>query len=184
MRNISPFATPGVHELCVFGSDAASNVGAPACILLAVFDPNGGFVTGGGWITSPAGAYAANTSVSGKAHVGFVSKYQQGANVPTGETEFTAPAVNFHSTTYEWLVVFEGRAQLKGTGTLNGVEGYGFVLTAIDGDLPGGTGADRFRMKIFDSATNSVVYDNQPGESDASSAATNLGGGNVIIHQQ
>lgn len=53
-----------------------------------VYDPAAGFVTGGGWINSPAGAYSANTDLTGKATFGFVSKYQNGATVPTGNTEF------------------------------------------------------------------------------------------------
>ena len=41
-----------------------------------VCDPNGSFVTGGGWIHSPAGAYTANPSRTGQANFGFVSKYK------------------------------------------------------------------------------------------------------------
>ena len=53
--------------------------------------------------------------VSGvKASVGFVSKYQKGNNVPTGETEFQFQVAkfNFHSTSYDWLVVAGAKAQL------------------------------------------------------------------------
>ena len=50
---ISPFAEAGVHEICVRGIDSAGNIGAAECILLAVYDPDGGYVTGGGWIVSP-----------------------------------------------------------------------------------------------------------------------------------
>jgi hypothetical protein len=55
---------------------------------VVVYDPSAGFVTGGGWIDSPAGAYAANPALTGNANFGFVAKYQQGANTPTGNTEF------------------------------------------------------------------------------------------------
>ena len=48
--------------------------------------PAGGYVTGGGWIDSPAGALAANGSVTGKASFGFVSKYFKSAKNPKGET--------------------------------------------------------------------------------------------------
>jgi parallel beta-helix repeat protein len=54
--------------------------------MLAVYDPSAGFVTGGGWIESPEGAYQADPTLSGKATFGFVSKYQKGANIPTGKT--------------------------------------------------------------------------------------------------
>jgi len=39
----------------------------------------------------------------------------------------------------------------------------GFLLTAIEGELNGGGGTDRFRIKIWDRATDLVLYDNQLG---------------------
>lgn len=107
--------------------------------MLVVYDPAGGFATRGGWFLSPVGAYLPDTTLSGKASFGFVSKYQRGATVPTGETEFQFKAANlrFQSNTYEWLVVSGARAQFRGSGSINGVAGYKFTLTATDGDLLG-----------------------------------------------
>jgi hypothetical protein len=83
----------------------------------------GGVVTGGGWIDSPSGAYAPNDSLTGKANFGFVSMYKKGASVPTGQTEFhfQVADLNFHSDSYDWLVVNQGgtNAQYKGSGTIN-----------------------------------------------------------------
>jgi hypothetical protein len=140
-------------------------------------------VTGGGWIDSPAKAYTADPSLTGKANFGFVSKYQKGANVPTGVTEFQFKVadLNFHSNNYEWLVVGGARAQYKGTGTINGSGSYKFILTAIDGQQPGGGGIDKFRIKIWDSA-DVIVYDNQTGASDTADPTTALGGGSIVIH--
>jgi len=50
------FTAAGVYNVCVRGIDTAGNVSAPECGLLPVYDPKGGFVTGGGWITSAPGA--------------------------------------------------------------------------------------------------------------------------------
>ena len=179
------FGAAGVHELCVRGRDAANNTSAPVCILFAVYDPAAGFVTGGGWITSPAGAWTANPALSGRANFGFVSRYQNGANVPTGNTQFQfqLAGLNFRSTSYEWLVVSGARAQFKGSGTINGAGDYAFLLTAIDGDVQGGNGQDRFRIKIWNKQTGGVLYDNQPGQSDAGDASTELGGGNIHIQK-
>lgn len=181
---IAVFTSAGVHTLCVRGTDAGGNVSAEECIFLAVYDPNGGFVTGGGWISSPVGAYQADLTLTGKANFGFVSKYQKGATIPSGNTEFQfhAESLNFHSTAYEWLVVSGARAQYKGAGTINGEGDFGFILTAIDGQRAGGGGIDRFRIKIWDKATNTIVYDNKYGVSDTSSDATELGGGGIVIH--
>ena len=63
---------------------------------MVVYDPNAGFVTGGGWIQSPAGAHAADPALTGKANFGFVAKYQKGANVPNGNTEFQFQAGNLN----------------------------------------------------------------------------------------
>ena len=110
-------------------------------------------------IESPGGAYRADITLTGKANFGFVSKYQKGAKVPTGVTEFQFKVGNlkFYSNKYEWLVIAGTRAQYKGTGTINGQGEYGFMLTAIDDSL------DKFRIKIWDLATSGIVYDNKYG---------------------
>jgi hypothetical protein len=55
--------TPGIYDLCVRGTDVPGNVGDPECTMFVVYDPSGGFVTGGGWITSPAGAMSSFEAV-------------------------------------------------------------------------------------------------------------------------
>jgi hypothetical protein len=148
---------------------------------IVVYDPSAGFVTGGGWINSQAGAYRLDQTLTGKANFGFVSKYQKGANTPTGNTEFQfhAGSLNFSSTVYEWLVVQgQTKATYKGSGTVNGASGYGFLLSVIDN----GSSGDRFRMKIWNKTTGGVVYDNQYGADDEASAAQYTAGGSIVIH--
>jgi hypothetical protein len=43
-------------------------------------------------------------------------------------------------------------------------------------------GADALRLKIWDVATGTVIYDNKFGDGDDSDAATTLGGGSIVIH--
>jgi hypothetical protein len=45
---------------------------------VVVYDPSAGFVTGGGWIESPGGAYVAEPSLTGKASFGFNSQAKTG----------------------------------------------------------------------------------------------------------
>jgi hypothetical protein len=144
---------------------------------------NGAWVTGGGWINSPAGAVVADPSLTGKATFGFVSKYEHDSNVPTGQTEFQLRManLNFHSRGYDWLIVSGARAQYKGSGTINGQGDYGFILTVLDSQNSGGT--DKVRMKIWDKVSGAVVYDNQMGASNQANPTTSLGGGNIMIHQ-
>jgi len=179
------FTAAGVYNVCVRGIDTAGNVSAPDCGLLPVYDPNGGFVTGGGWITSAPGAYVADPSMTGRANFAFVSKYQKGASVPSGQTQFQfkLAAFTFSSTAYEWLVISGPNAQYKGSGTINGSGDFRFLLTATDGAASGGRGVDRFRIKIWNKVSGTVIYDNVPGSGDEPSAADPqaIGGGDIVI---
>jgi hypothetical protein len=185
------FATPGVYLVTLEVTDQCGSTGIADTVdglmaMVVVYDPDGGFVTGGGWINSPPGAYIADPSLNGKASFGFVAKYHNGASVPSGNTEFQFRAGNFNfkSAQYEWLVVAGARAQFKGSGKVNGSGNYGFMLTAIDGQVNGGGGADKFRIKIWDKNNNdALVYDNQPGADDNSNPTTTLGGGSIVIHR-
>jgi len=152
---------------------------AEANALVVVYDPSAGFVTGGGWITSPEGAYTEDSTMTGKATFGFVSKYLKGATVPTGNTQFIfhAAGFSFQSTAYDWLVVAGTRAQYKGIGTVNGEAGYGFMLTAVDGGITG----DMFRIKVW-AIGGDIVYDNMLDAEDGAAPTTTLGGGSIVIH--
>jgi hypothetical protein len=176
------YATPGVYTIVAQIKDFAGATVNATYQYVVIYDPSAGFVTGGGWINSPAGAYAANTSLSGKATFGFVSKYKKGQSTPDGDTEFQfqAAGFNFKSTSYEWLVIAGGKAQYKGSGTINGSGDYFFMLTAVDGGLKGGP--DTFRIKVWDKTTLAVIYDNGLGASDTSDPTTTLGGGSIQIH--
>lgn len=179
------YTTPGVYTVTMTVTDNDGGAGEAIYQYIVVYDPNGGFVTGGGWINSPAGAYVADPTLTGKASFGFVAKYKKGQSTPDGNTQFQfqAAGLRFHSTSYEWLVIAGARAQFKGAGTIDGGGNYGFLLTAIDGQLNGGGGTDRFRIKIWDAATGAIVYDNQMNADDDGDATTALGGGSIVIHK-
>lgn len=138
---------------CVL-TDSHNAMGTNSYQYAVVYGPDGGFVTGGGWITSPAGACPADTTLSGKANFGFVSKYQKGKTIPDGNTEvnFEVASFNFHSTSYDWLVIAGSKAQYKGTGTINGQGSYKFILTATDGN------PDKLRLKVWDTNNNNKSY--------------------------
>lgn len=178
------YVAAGVYTLTLTVTDKDGGSGQNIFQYIVVYDPNGGFVTGGGWINSPAGAYAIVPSLSDKANFGFVSKYQNGANIPTGNTKFVFSVADFsfQSTSYDWLVVSGPKAQYKGSGSINGTGDYGFILTTNDGQINGGGGTDKFRLKVWDKATGGVIYDNQIGEDDNADVSTTLGGGSIVIH--
>jgi hypothetical protein len=177
------YSTPGVYTVSVTVTDKDGGVSNELTYqYVVVYDPSAGFVTGGGWIDSPAGAYTADATLAGKATFGFVAKYRRGQSTPDGNTQFQFRAgdLNFHSTSYQWLVVAGANAKYRGVGTINGQGAYDFMVTARDGNLLGGGQADGFRIKIWDAG--GVVYDNKIGEGDDSNATTDLGGGSIVIH--
>lgn len=175
----------GVYKIITEAGSGCSE----ATVYLPVYDPNGGFVTGGGWIDSPAGAYKADMGLTGKAHFGFVAKYKKGSTIPDGNTEFQFQAgnLNFNSSAYDdmRLVIAGAKANYKGTGKINGAGNYGFMVSAIDGQATGGGGVDKFRIKIWDKENgDAVVYDNNVlNEDENAEPATALGGGSIVIHE-
>jgi PKD repeat protein len=176
------YTAAGVYEVCLIVNDGLLD-SEPACTLAVVYDPSSGFVSGGGWIDSPAGAYKPDQSLAGKATFGFVSKYQKGASIPTGNTafQFEVGGFEFYSTAYEWLVVNTAgtNAQFKGSGLVNGAldpngNAYKFMLWATDGTTSGVP--DTFRIRIWweDAAGEHDVYDN--------GVAQAIGAGSIVVH--
>jgi hypothetical protein len=179
------YATPGIYTIKATVTDKDGDFSESIFQYIVVYDPEGGFVTGGGWIDSPEEAYAPDPSLTGKASFGFVSKYKKGATVPTGETEFQFKVadLNFHSDSYDWLVVARHKAMYKGVGTINGAGNYGFMISAIDEKLTPSTDADLFRIKIWDKDSEDVVvYDNQMGAEEDADPTTAIGGGSIVVH--
>ena len=169
------YAAAGIYPVCLTVNDGKLD-SDQVCTYAVVYDPSAGFVTGGGCIDSPAGAYVPDPLLAGKANFGFVSKYKKGVSTPTGNTEFQFHAgdLNFHSSSYDWLVVTGSNyARFKGSGTINNDldpngDPYKFMLWA-------GDGPDTFRIKIwYEDSGEVVVYDN--GFDQA------IAGGQIVIH--
>lgn len=185
------YTAVGVYAVTIGVADACGESSGALYQYAVIYDPSAGFVTGGGWIDSPPGAYTPNATLTGRAYVGFVSAYVKGnSTAPSGRTDFHFNVANFTftSTAYEWLVVSGAKARFRGTGQVNGAGNFGFALTAWDGDAPSGGGVDRFRIKIWDRDQGDlVVYDNQvacPNQGDNADPCTALGGGAIVIHKK
>lgn len=172
---------PGVYNVRLTVEDDDTGTATGSFGSVVVYDPDGGWVTGGGWIESPAGAYSAEPLLTGRVNFTIHSKYRGGATAPEGNTEFQfhSDKLNFHGSAQEWLVVAGSRAQYRGAGTLNGESGYGVLVTAVDAG--NGRAADGVRIKIWNLATGAVVYDNGLGAPDTADPQP-VGGGSVVIH--
>ncbi len=189
------YTTAGVYTVRLTVTDDDGDSDESIFRNVVVYDPEGGFVTGGGWIQLPEGAYIPDPSLTGKANFGFVSKYKKGSHVPTGQTQFQFKVADlkFHSDTYDWLVVAGARARYKGTGTINGEGEYKFMLTGVDADVNPNDNieVDRFRIKIWvedEDGNETIVYDNgldaDDNPDDPTVGTTEIGGGSIVIHKQ
>jgi PKD repeat protein len=174
------FTSPGVYsiQLTVRDEDGGTDTRL-ASGQVVVYDASAGWVTGGGWIVSPAGAFAAAPALTGKLTFGFVARYQA-STAPGGNAEFklNLGKLDFRSTALDWLVASGSTARLQGRGTLNGTGEFAFEVLAIDG-----TPGDAVRIRIWNRATGVVMYDNQRDEPLDSNAAAPLGGGSIQLHQ-
>jgi hypothetical protein len=169
------YTTAGLYRIEVTVTDDDGGVGSSFYEYVFVFDP-ARFVTGGGWIDSPAGAYLPDPTLTGKATFGFVSKYRRNATVPRGNVQFQfrAGGLNFHASSHDWLLVNgDGTAIFTGTGTINGQGEYRFMIWAGDGEV------DTFRLKIWqetETGAETVIYDNGFDQE--------LGGGSIVVRNR
>lgn len=174
------FPSPGVYaiQLSVRDDDGGSDTKLGSGQVV-VYDASAGWVTGGGWIPSPAGALASAPTTTGKLTFGFVARYQATSTTPTGSAEFklSIGKLDFRSTSFDWLVVGDATAHLQGRGTVNGSGDYAFAVVAVDG-----ASADAIRIRIWNRVTGDVVYDNGAGAPLDASVTTTLGGGSIQLH--
>jgi endoglucanase len=176
------YAAAGIYRVVGAVTDDDGGVARSVLEAAVVFDPAAGSARGAGWFESPRGAHAADESATGRATFGFLARYQKDANEPVAHPGFRLKTgrLTFESTGYDWLVITGAKAQLRGSGRIDGTGSYGFRITALDGLTPG-SGADRIRVEIWDARTGAVVYDTQMSAPDGADPVTPLGGGSIAI---
>ena len=159
---------PAIYQVEV--SLGSSDVTASA--ILVVYNPEGGFATGGGWILPKADGL--NTHPNARANFGFNAKYKAGK--PTGNIEFrySDGYVDLKSSSIQQLVITGGKlAQFKGWASVNRQAGYWFFAKAIDNGEPGTN--DTFEIKIWAPGAN-------PEGDPSERAGGVLQGGNIVVH--
>jgi hypothetical protein len=97
-----------------------------------------------------------------------------GATVPSGSTQLT-----FHECQLPVAGDCRRQRAVQRDGDINGSGNYTYQVTLVDG---GKTGPSLIRIKIWDTATDTIIYDSQPGTPDTATPTTALGGGTVKIH--
>jgi hypothetical protein len=158
------FTDAGMYTLHVGVAD--DDAGADAAdVMVVVYDPTAGVAVGNGAFQSPTGAISTNPGASGLARFLFGSKYLfEDSTVPIGTSlDFTfGRTFRFHSDAFEWLVINrDAKVAIKGTGTLDGQSGYGFVLYGEAG---------KFRLVVWPMSQRAFPaeqpqYDNSRGAS-------------------
>ena len=178
----------GVYTIILELTDHCGMTATGYSEYVVLYDPNGGFVTGGGWFNSPEGALIGSDAV-GKAHFGFNAKYKTGKN-DIGEVggntsfQFKTGNIDFQSDSHEKmsLVVSGGfKATYKGIGKVNGMGEYKFMVTVIDAEETTYHTVDLFRIKIWNS--QGVLYDNMLNAEENADPTTYIGGGSIVIHK-
>ena len=159
---------PGTYAIEI----TLENSDATASAQLVVYNPQAGFVTGGGWI-------ACDDSVDrrrpARISFGFNARYRRGQ--PQGHLQvcYWDRSIRLSSTSIELLIISDnGTAQFAGQARVNGERGYWFSVTAADNGKRG-RGVDTFAIDIW-------APGQSPDDAPAESASGTLRGGNIQLH--
>jgi surface protein len=161
----------GVYVLVVKAVDNAGNMAISKPVNFVVYDPTGGFATGGGWIAPDT----ESTLAGGKANFGFVVKYKGLASNGNLEFQYKDAGINLKSTSIDWLVISGVSAQFQGKATINGKGPYTFRVLAKDNGEPG-VNNDNFDIRIWD-GTDTLA-------NPVHKAKSTLAGGNIVVHKK
>jgi hypothetical protein len=172
----------GLYSISAVAGDEDGAAGSASYSAEVVFDPAAGSVSGSGTFTSPPGAYAANPSASGKASFSLDAAYKSGASKPSGSVIVSSQAIGFRlqSSSLDWLVVDGDKYEFRGSASVNGATGYAFSVSGVA--FAGNAGSDTLRLRVWNAANGSLVYDNQPSGGPYDYGTQAISSGNVSIH--
>ncbi|RLD22966.1 MAG: hypothetical protein DRI71_06545 [Bacteroidetes bacterium] len=196
------YTEPGVFTVSLLIKDVCGQTGQGSFDYIVIVDPDGAFVTGGGYLNSPKGAYIGDESISGKAHFAFVAKYKKAkkhkkdkdhkgyigdkdySSMPHGVTVFylKEAKLKFKSKSVDWLMVNGNVAMYQGTGKIKkDPTDYRYQVSVID-DGRGKKAEDKYRFQLWDIASGALVYDNQLGDETNANATQVIDKGAIVIH--
>lgn len=183
------YTRPGMFtvQLTVTDDDTGSDM---STTMVIVYDPDGGFATAGAHLDSQVGALATEPDAEGRLSVQLNPGYRPHDEGPAPgrgkvQARLTGTAFELESTALEWLVVTsDDKVAVKGTATVGGVPGYGFVAYGFD------QADDALRLVVWPLSAGEfpgldTLYDNRrEGGYDLDlSDPQPLAGGSVQTHQ-
>ena len=160
----------GVYTLQITATDFYDNTASEE-LTFVLYDPNGGFATGGGWFITDE----ESTMPDGRVNFGFVAKYKKSVSTGNLEFQYQDADINLKSTSIDWLTISNNKAIFQGTGTINNEGLYTFRVMATDNAEPG-VDEDHFDIKIWEGTDT---------EADPIHKARNtISGGNIKVHKK
>jgi uncharacterized repeat protein (TIGR01451 family) len=171
------YAAAGFYTVTLTVTDSAG-LTAQSHSTVTVSNPAAGYLTGAGFINSPASSLTAKPTLGGTATITQLSARHaadgtMGLSTNTFKLSYSTGSFTFNSTSMQWMVVSGNTVWLKGEGwsTVNGVtEAASFLVAGFDV----ATGYDKARVKIQSKATGQVIYDNQKNANGSSPADSTL----------
>jgi hypothetical protein len=127
------FAHAGMYTIKVAVTDDDGATGE-AEVLLIAYDPNGGWANIDG-STPTEGSLLSQSGATGSTWEHAAAKYYSTSNPPTGTMKAWVENTSFRldPTALQWLVVTpDNKVAIKGTGSVAGEPGWGFLLYGFD----------------------------------------------------
>jgi DNA/RNA endonuclease G (NUC1) len=168
------YANVGWYSVSATVTDDDGASVSTATQTLVVYDAAAGYTTARGYIQG--------VMINQKTYFSHDVRYT-GGSTPTGTFEIHgSAAANLTSNALEYLVVQGTTGTFKGTGTLTNGTPVTFLVRGID-NKPGQTNKDKIRIKVWNSATNAVIYDSQPNAAELATPTANVVAGSYnILH--
>ena len=95
---------------------------------------------------------------------------------------FRVADCDFQSESIDSRLIAFSAATYRGTGTINGNGGYGFIMSGVDANLNLHTTIDLFRITIWKEPTGDILYDNQMGAPEEAGPTAAVKGGSIVIN--